>query len=71
MLYLFGTPAIWWLVIPAVFWGLWSLLVRPALMVAILFRTLDALRMYDLPVIMESPATIAVTSFSKSSSAPT
>ncbi len=28
MLYLFGTPAIWWLVIPAVFWGLWSLLVR-------------------------------------------
>lgn len=29
-------------------------LVRPALMVAILFRTLDALRMYDLPVIMIS-----------------
>lgn len=28
MLYLFGTPAIWWLVIPAVLWGLWSLLVR-------------------------------------------
>lgn len=27
-------------------------LVRPALMVAILFRTLDALRMYDLPAIM-------------------
>lgn len=29
-------------------------LVRPALMVAILFRTLDALRMYDLPVILIS-----------------
>src|SRR5450631_1540208 len=31
-------------------------LVRPALMVAILFRTLDALRMYDLPVIMTGGA---------------
>ena len=30
-------------------------LVKPALMVAILFRTLDALRMYDLPVILVSP----------------
>lgn len=30
-------------------------LVKPALMVAILFRTLDALRMYDLPVILISP----------------
>ncbi|WKD57019.1 Trehalose transport system permease protein SugA [Corynebacterium capitovis DSM 44611] len=29
-------------------------LVRPALMVAVLFRTLDALRIYDLPVIMIS-----------------
>ncbi|QPK83687.1 sugar ABC transporter permease [Corynebacterium qintianiae] len=29
-------------------------LVRPALMVAVLFRTLDALRMFDLPVIMIS-----------------
>ncbi|APT93775.1 ABC transporter permease [Corynebacterium phocae] len=29
-------------------------LVRPALLVAVLFRTLDALRMYDLPVIMIS-----------------
>ena len=29
-------------------------LIKPALMVAILFRTLDALRMYDLPVIMIS-----------------
>ncbi|MFD2456753.1 carbohydrate ABC transporter permease [Corynebacterium mendelii] len=29
-------------------------LVRPALMVAVLFRTLDALRMYDLPLIMIS-----------------
>ena len=40
-------------------------LVRPTLMVAVLFRTLDALRMYDLPVIMISgssnspPATIS------------
>ena len=31
-------------------------LVRPALMVAILFRTLDALRMYDLPAIMTDGA---------------
>ena len=29
-------------------------LVKPALMVAVLFRTLDALRMYDLPVILIS-----------------
>lgn len=32
-------------------------LIKPALMVAILFRTLDALRMYDLPVIMISSST--------------
>ncbi|WP_083900453.1 carbohydrate ABC transporter permease [Corynebacterium caspium] len=31
-------------------------LVKPALLVAVLFRTLDALRMYDLPVIMISPS---------------
>ena len=31
-------------------------LVKPALMVAILFRTLDALRMYDLPAIMTGGA---------------
>lgn len=31
-------------------------LVKPALVVAVLFRTLDALRMYDLPVIMISPS---------------
>lgn len=36
-------------------------LVRPALMVAILFRTLDALRMYDLPVIMISGSSNAPT----------
>ncbi|WIM68252.1 sugar ABC transporter permease [Corynebacterium breve] len=36
------------------FWLITLPLVRPALMVAILFRTLDALRMYDLPVIMIS-----------------
>ena len=36
-------------------------LVRPALMVAILFRTLDALRMYDLPVIMISASSNAPT----------
>ncbi|SES27168.1 carbohydrate ABC transporter permease [Corynebacterium cystitidis] len=36
------------------FWLITFPLVRPALMVAVLFRTLDALRMYDLPVIMIS-----------------
>lgn len=36
-------------------------LVRPALMVAVLFRTLDALRMYDLPVIMISASSNAPT----------
>ncbi|MGO1948726.1 MAG: carbohydrate ABC transporter permease [Mycobacteriaceae bacterium] len=36
-------------------------LIKPALMVAILFRTLDALRMYDLPVIMISESTNAPT----------
>lgn len=36
-------------------------LVRPALMVAVLFRTLDALRMYDLPVIMISSSSNAPT----------
>lgn len=28
MIYLFGTPAIWWLTIPALLWALWSILVR-------------------------------------------
>lgn len=36
------------------FWFITLPLVKPALMVAILFRTLDALRMYDLPVILIS-----------------
>lgn len=36
-------------------------LIKPALMVAVLFRTLDALRMYDLPVIMISEATSSPT----------
>ncbi|SMG25241.1 carbohydrate ABC transporter membrane protein 1, CUT1 family [Corynebacterium pollutisoli] len=36
------------------FWQITMPLVKPALMVAVLFRTLDALRMYDLPVIMIS-----------------
>lgn len=36
-------------------------LVKPALMVAVLFRTLDALRMYDLPVIMISASSNAPT----------
>ena len=36
-------------------------LLRPALMVAVLFRSLDALRMYDLPVIMISPSSNAPT----------
>lgn len=34
------------------FWNITLPLVRPALMVAILFRVLDALRMYDLPAIL-------------------
>ncbi|MGV0435873.1 dolichyl-phosphate-mannose--protein mannosyltransferase [Corynebacterium mastitidis] len=28
MVYLFGTPAIWWLTIPVLLWALWSLFVR-------------------------------------------
>ncbi|QGU06778.1 putative dolichyl-phosphate-mannose--protein mannosyltransferase [Corynebacterium occultum] len=28
MIFLFGTPAIWWLTIPALLWGLWSLVIR-------------------------------------------
>jgi ABC-type sugar transport system permease subunit len=35
-----------------VFWRITLPLIKPALMVAILFRTLDALRMYDLPAIL-------------------
>ena len=37
-------------------------LVKPALMVAVLFRTMDALRMYDLPAIMmgSNPATSTI-----------
>nr|WP_245803059.1 phospholipid carrier-dependent glycosyltransferase [Corynebacterium phocae] len=27
MIYLFGTPIIWWLIVPAVLWGLWSLVI--------------------------------------------
>ena len=38
------------------FWLITMPLVKPALMVAVLFRTLDALRMYDLPVILISPS---------------
>lgn len=38
------------------FWKITLPLVKPALMVAVLFRTLDALRMYDLPVILISPS---------------
>lgn len=28
MLFLFGTPIIWWAVIPAVLWGMWCLIIR-------------------------------------------
>lgn len=35
-----------------IFWRITLPLVRPALMVAVLFRALDALRMYDLPAIL-------------------
>ncbi|AKK11654.1 carbohydrate ABC transporter permease [Corynebacterium uterequi] len=43
------------------FWLITLPLVKPALMVAVLFRTLDALRMYDLPVIMISASSNAPT----------
>lgn len=39
-------------------------LVRPALMVAVLFRLLDALRMYDLPAIMQGNTSGAATTMS-------
>ncbi|WP_029703890.1 dolichyl-phosphate-mannose--protein mannosyltransferase [Corynebacterium callunae] len=28
MIYLFGTPAIWWLTVPVIIWALWSLIIR-------------------------------------------
>ncbi|MDR7328851.1 putative dolichyl-phosphate-mannose--protein mannosyltransferase [Corynebacterium guangdongense] len=28
MIYLFGTPAIWWLTVPVLLWGLWCVLIR-------------------------------------------
>ncbi|AGF71896.1 dolichyl-phosphate-mannose--protein O- mannosyl transferase [Corynebacterium halotolerans YIM 70093 = DSM 44683] len=28
MIFLFGTPAIWWVTVPALLWGLWCLLIR-------------------------------------------
>lgn len=28
MLFLFGTPAIWWLIVPALAWALWALIIR-------------------------------------------
>lgn len=28
MIYLFGTPAIWWLTVPVLLWGMWCLLIR-------------------------------------------
>ncbi|MFE3100009.1 carbohydrate ABC transporter permease [Nocardia tengchongensis] len=41
------------------FWNITMPLLKPALLVAVLFRTMDALRMYDLPAIMtqSNPAT--------------
>lgn len=41
------------------FWHITMPLLKPALLVAVLFRTMDALRMYDLPAIMtqNNPAT--------------
>ena len=35
MIYLFGTPAIWWLTVPVVLWALWCLVVRRAMYVLI------------------------------------
>jgi trehalose/maltose transport system permease protein len=47
-----------------VFWKVTLPLIRPALMVAIIFRTLDALRIFDLPYVLtgnsQSTATMAV-----------
>lgn len=28
MIFLFGTPAIWWLTVPVLLWGVWSLIIR-------------------------------------------
>lgn len=28
MIFLFGTPAIWWLTVPMLLWGIWSLIIR-------------------------------------------
>lgn len=28
MIYLFGTPIIWWLTVPVLLWGIWSLIIR-------------------------------------------
>ena len=41
-----GIPA------PKVFWKVTLPLIRPALMVAVIFRTLDALRIFDLPYVL-------------------
>lgn len=41
-----GIPA------PTVFWRITLPLIRPALMVAVIFRTLDALRIFDLPYVL-------------------
>jgi multiple sugar transport system permease protein len=38
--------------VPRQFWSITLPLVKPALLVAVLFRTLDALRMFDLPYIL-------------------
>jgi multiple sugar transport system permease protein len=46
------------------FWRITLPLVKPALMVAVLFRVLDALRMFDLPYVMIGPRKYAVETLS-------
>ncbi|HET9141585.1 sugar ABC transporter permease [Actinophytocola sp.] len=46
------------------FWRITLPLVKPALLVAVLFRTLDVLRMFDLPFVMIGPRKYAVETLS-------
>ncbi|MGM1063275.1 carbohydrate ABC transporter permease [Saccharothrix sp. Mg75] len=54
------------------FWGITLPLVKPALLVAVLFRVLDALRMFDLPFVLigqrkESVETLSMVAFEEAS----
>ncbi len=56
-----GIPA------PLIFWHVTLPLIRPALMVAVVFRTLDALRVFDLPYVLtgNSQATASMAVFAR------